>query len=155
MLSIIMLVIGGIATAQFVWSRTAVAVACTTHKGVEVLPEATLATCSAFACCLEWWSGHLRSGRTWLIPASTSEHVMNMACCRTQGKYNAPLFTSKARLQPYVLKTHPQMTSIFPSFAIFYTNWVEFYQPKCALSERSDPSSRGVLLVDLISRTPI
>lgn len=51
---------------------------------------------------------------------------------RTQGKYNAPLFTAKARLQPYVLKTHPQMTSIFPSFAIFYTNWVEFYKPKCA-----------------------
>ncbi len=24
------------------------------------------------------------------------------------------------------------MTAVFPSFAIFYTNWIEYYHPKCA-----------------------
>ena len=51
-----------------------------------------------------------------------------------QGKYVAPLFTAKGRVQPYVLEAHPQMTSVFPSFAIFYTNWVEFYKPRCAIA---------------------
>ena len=50
----------------------------------------------------------------------------------SQGKYKAPLFTAKGRLQPYVLQRHPQMTAVFPSFAIFYTNWIEYYHPKCA-----------------------
>jgi len=48
--------------------------------------------------------------------------------------YKAPLFTAKARVQAYALKTHPRMTSIFPSFGMFYTNWVGSYPPTCASS---------------------
>ena len=35
-------------------------------------------------------------------------------------------------MQAYVLENHPRMTSVFPSFGMFYTNWVGSYPPTCA-----------------------
>ena len=69
-------------------------------------------------------------------------------CRHTQGTYKAPLFTAKARVQAYVLEAHPRMTCIFPSFGMFYTNWVGSYPPTCARSQTmlsGSGSGSGVL----------
>jgi len=53
--------------------------------------------------------------------------------CAAQGKYHVPYFTAKARIMEYVKATYPGMTSVFPSPAYFYTNFMQYYQPTCGV----------------------
>ena len=58
--------------------------------------------------------------------------VSRVSLC-TQGKYHVPYFTAKARVMEYVKATYPDMTAVFPSPAYFYTNFIQYYKPTCAL----------------------
>ena len=45
-----------------------------------------------------------------------------------------PYFTAKARVMEYVKSTYPDMTSVFPSPAYFYTNFMQYYKPTCGVA---------------------
>lgn len=42
-----------------------------------------------------------------------------------------PYFTAKARVMEYVIDKYPEMASVFPSPAYFYTNFMQYYHPMC------------------------
>ena len=63
--------------------------------------------------------------------ATFCEKCTSVPCGCAQGKYHVPYFTAKARVMEYVAAKYPDMKAVFPSPAYFYTNFMQYYHPKC------------------------